>query len=73
MLLDGEVAYALLHATELTKDLEEVATPGLSTQRLAVAAVTTSARRPNPDALLRFLATAEAGDILRANLLEPVS
>lgn len=78
MLLDGEAAYALLHATELTKDLEEVATPGLSapnlaTQRLAVAAVTRSARRPNPDALLRFLATAEAGGILRANQLEPVS
>jgi len=73
MLLDGEAAYALLHATELTKDLEEVATPGLSAQRLAVAAVTRSARRPNPDALLLFLATAEAGEILRANLLEPVS
>jgi hypothetical protein len=78
MVLNGETTYALLHATELTKDLEEVATsglstPGFSTQRLAVAAVTRSARRPNPDVLLRFLATAEAGDILRANQLEPVS
>jgi len=73
LLLDGETAYALLYATELTPELKEVATPGLSAPTIAVAAVTRSARRPNPDALLRFLATEEAGDILRANSLEPVS
>jgi molybdate transport system substrate-binding protein len=73
LLLDGEAAYALLYATELTPELEEVATSRLSAPRIAVAAVTRSARRPNPDALLRFLATAEAGAILRANALEPMS
>jgi len=73
LLLDGEAAYALLYVTELTPELEEVATPSVSAPTIAVAAVTRSARRPNPDALLRFLATAEAGAILRANSLEPVS
>jgi molybdate transport system substrate-binding protein len=73
LLLDGEVTYALLYASELTPELAEVAASGLSAPRNAVAAVTRSARRPNPDALLRFLATAEAGAILRANSLEPVS
>jgi molybdate transport system substrate-binding protein len=73
LLLDGEAAYALLYATELTPALEEVATSGLSAPSIAAAAVTRSARRPNPDALLRFLATEEAGAILRANSLEPMS
>jgi hypothetical protein len=72
LLLDDEAAYALIYASELTPELEEVAT-GLSAPRLATAVVTRGSSRPNPDALLRFLATPQAIAILRANHLEPVS
>jgi hypothetical protein len=73
LLLSGDASYALLHASELTADLEELGTSGLSAQRLAVAAMTRSARRPKPQALLRFLASEQAAAIFRANFLEPVS
>jgi hypothetical protein len=72
LLLTGEVEYALLHATELTAALDKVAAPGLVAERITVAAITRSTRRPNPEALLRFLATAEAGSVLRAAGLEPM-
>ena len=73
LLLAGEADYALLHATELTAALDNTAMPGFAVDRIAIAAVTRSARRPNPDALLRFLATAEAVDVLRNAGLEAMT
>jgi hypothetical protein len=73
LLLAGEVEYALLHASELTPELAPSAAPGLTVELLAIAAVTRSTRRPNPEALLRFLATEQAAAVLRAAGLEPVT
>lgn len=73
LVLSGEAAYALLHATELGSELEPIATPALNAERIAMAAMARSPGRPNPDALMRFLATPEAAAILRASGLEAVS
>ena len=73
LVVSGEANYALLHATELGTELESVDTPGLTAERIAVAAVTKSTRRPNPEALMRFLATQEAATILRNAGLEVMS
>ena len=73
LVLSGEAAYALLHASELGMELEALDMPGLTAERIAVAAVSKSPRRPNPEALLRFLATPEAAAILRNAGLEAMS
>lgn len=70
LLAAGEADYALIHRTELTSSLEIPPSPGQVGERLAIAAVTRSTRRPNPDAFLRFLATAEAMAILKEAGLE---
>jgi hypothetical protein len=73
LLLAGEVEYALLHASELTPELAPAATPGLVAEKLVIAVVTRSTRRPNPEALLRFLATDQAATVLQAAGLEPAT
>ena len=73
LLLTGEVDYALLHASEIAPDMERVDTPGLSAERIMRAVVTRSARRPNPEALLHFLASPEAEAALSAAGLEKLS
>jgi len=65
-----EVDYALLRATELGDGLAAVGTPGLVVDLTYFAALTKSARRPNPDALLRFLDTPEARAVLKQAQLE---
>jgi hypothetical protein len=70
LLRGGEVDYALLHAAELGDGFEDAGAPGLVMELTYFAALTKSTRRPNPEALLRFLATPEAGGILRGAHLE---
>ena len=70
LLRADEVDYALLHATELGDGLVAVGTPGLVSELTYFAALTKSARRPNPEALLRFLATPEARAVLADSHLE---
>lgn len=72
LLLAGEVTYALLYASELNDALEEVPAPGLPALDIA-AAINKNASRPNPEAVLKFLASPEAIAILRARKLEPVA
>jgi ABC-type molybdate transport system substrate-binding protein len=71
LLRQQEVDYALLHASELTGDLEAIDIPGLTAARIMTAAVTTAARRPHPEVLLQFLGSPEATAIFRAHGLEP--
>jgi molybdate transport system substrate-binding protein len=70
ILLSGEADYALLHATELTAELEVVEMPGFGPELRYFAAQTRASRRPDPGAVMRFLATAEAGAALRDAGLE---
>lgn len=73
LLLESHADLALLHASELTPALQIVASPGLIAERRAVLAMNRFPRRPNPETLLRFLATPEATAILKAHGLEPVT
>jgi molybdate transport system substrate-binding protein len=70
LLVDGEADYALLHSTELTPGIEPIPLPGFAVDLTYHAALTRSARRPDPAALLRFLAGPDAVMALRAGGLE---
>jgi hypothetical protein len=71
LLLSGEVEYALLHASEMTSALVPASGLAPVADILVFAAVTRSTRRPNPEALLRYLGTDQAVAVLRASGLEP--
>jgi molybdate transport system substrate-binding protein len=73
LLLARDVTYALLHTTELVPEIEPLPLSGLVVALQYGAALTRLARRPNPEALLRFLAGEAATAALRAAGLEPVS
>jgi molybdate transport system substrate-binding protein len=77
LITSGAAAVGLLHATDLAADnrLEVVAPIPDSTYApiIYAAAVTRLARRPDPDAFVRFLASEDAAAILRAHRLERAS
>ena len=73
LLQAGDADYALLHETELVAGLEAVPMPGFDARLTYFAALTRAARRPNPEALLRFLAGSEAVRVLHGAGLEGVS
>jgi molybdate transport system substrate-binding protein len=73
LLLSGEAGYAVLHVTELTPEIEAIPTPGFGADLTYMAALTKSARRPNPQALIAFLAGERAAAAMRAGGLEKLS